>query len=139
MNMRKSTTQKSSRQASKPNGDAIIIGTAVAYAQAVAAFHNGFKADPDGDMKNAAKLGKQQERIASDALARLASIPANSAEALDAKARILPMILDDDGGSIEENSEAFYRTFAADVRRFLEPIIHEHWLAENAERQKKAA
>jgi len=138
--MRKSTTQKSSRKASKPSGDAIIIDTAIAYAQAVAAFHNGFKADPDGDMKNAAKLGKQQERIASVALAKLAIIAANSAEALDAKARLLPMILDDDAGGLEENSEAFYRAFAADVRRFLEPIVHEHWLAENAERrQKKAA
>lgn len=137
--MRRSTNQRSAQRASKHN-DAIIIREAVTYAQAVAAFHNGFKADPDGNNENAASLGEQHERIARGALSRLVSIPASSAEALEAKARIVPIILDDDGGYgyIGENSEAFYRTFAADVCRFLDPIIREHWISKNAEQKKVA-
>jgi hypothetical protein len=134
INMRRSTTKRSPNRASKHN-DEIIIRESVTYAQAIAAFHSGFQADPDGDFENAAGLGARYERIARAALARLASIPTSSAEALQAKARIVPMILHDDGhGHIREDSGAFYQAFAADVCGFLEPIINK-----NAEQRKRAA
>jgi hypothetical protein len=30
---------------------------------------------------------------------------------------------------MESNDEVFYRTFAADVRAFLDPLVHAGWLA----------
>jgi hypothetical protein len=87
-------------------------------------------------------LGERHNRNAHSILATLASIPASSAVALDAKARLVPIVLDDDGdyGYISEEGKAFYRAFAADVRTFLKPIVYEHWAAKiESKRQKKAA
>lgn len=139
--MRKSTNQKSSRQAPKPNHDATIIREAVAYAQAIGAYHNGFKADPGGDNDTAASLGDRHYRQALSILPRLASIPASSAQALDAKARLVQIVLDDTGnyGCISEESTAFFRSFAADVHSFLEPIIGEHMTAERELKHRKKA
>jgi hypothetical protein len=67
-NMRKSTNQKSSRRASKPHRYEIIIREAVTYAQAIGAYHNGFKADPDGDNETATSLGKRCDRNAQSIL-----------------------------------------------------------------------
>jgi hypothetical protein len=37
---------------------------------------------------------------------------------------------------MQSADEVFYRTFAADVRAFLDPLVHADWLAANeAERQ----
>ena len=92
-------------------------------------FHAGFKADPDDSSKHAAGLGKLHERRAKRALEKIATMKTSTPTGLDAKARILPMVIQDDEGSMESTSEVFYRTFAADVRAFLDPLVHADWLA----------
>jgi hypothetical protein len=58
---------------------------------------------------------------------------------LDAKARILPVVIHDSERSMEGADEVFYRTFAADVRAFFDPWYMPDWLAANeAERQAAA-
>jgi hypothetical protein len=39
------------------------------------------------------------------------------------------MIIDDSSGGMEKADEAFYRSFAADVRAFLDPLVHADWVA----------
>jgi hypothetical protein len=136
MNMRKATAQKSSA-----NRDAIIIREAVIYAQAMAAHENGFAADPNGTKDIAANLGDRHWRIAQSALQKLTQTPARSSEAVEAKARIVPIVLDSYKNSdIDDEARTFFRAFAADMRRILEPITHEHWLGKlKHERQKKVA
>jgi hypothetical protein len=121
------TKSKASRQ--KAISDARLIKECVIYAQEIAAFHAGFTADPDGSSKHAAGLGDRHERRAQQALAKIAAMKASTPEGLQAKARILPVVIHDDEGSMESDSEVFYRTFAADVRAFLDPLVHANWLA----------
>jgi hypothetical protein len=45
---------------------------------------------------------------------------ANTISGLLAQARLLPMLLDDDAGSVTESTEAFIRSFVVDVRSALE-------------------
>jgi hypothetical protein len=118
--------RKKQRNAAADN--AAVIRLAVEYAQAVAAWHGGFKADPDGDSTTAAKAGKHLEQ-ADLALQKLAARPATSAEALDAKARVAPIALDHEGGSLSDPADKFFRSFAADVCAFLKPAIHKEWMA----------
>jgi hypothetical protein len=47
---------------------------------------------------------------------------AKTISGLLAQARLLPMLLDDDAGSITESTEAFIRSFVVDVRSRLEQI-----------------
>jgi hypothetical protein len=49
------------------------------------------------------------------------------------------MVLDDSSGSIEKLDDAFYRSFASDVKKFLEPILHEHFVAESALKREATA
>jgi hypothetical protein len=112
----------------------------VIYAQSVAAHNAGFKADPDGDSADAETLGARQIARANLALAKITSIPPTTAEGLQSKARIVPMMIDDSLGSrIEDNEIAFLVSFAAEVKKFLEPIINEHWSADLAARKGKTA
>jgi hypothetical protein len=37
--------------------------------------------------------------------------------------------IDDNEGSMQDIDEAFCRSFAADVRAFLDPLVHADWLA----------
>jgi hypothetical protein len=132
-------TGKASPQKPKTSkSDAIIIGAAVAYAQSAAAWRAGFDGDPDGDMKNANRFGARYARARDAALQKLVNTPASSAEALDAKARIVPMVLDDDCGDVADLSDEFYRAFAADVQKFLEPLISAEWYARNDARHPPA-
>lgn len=84
-----------------------------------------------------AALGRRHASRADLALAKIASTPAHTAEGLQAKARILPMVIDDSGGSMEAVDEDFYRLFAVDVKDFLKPILHEHFLTGLAEKKAK--
>jgi hypothetical protein len=118
--------------------DKVIIAAAVAYAQSAAAWRAGFDGDPDGSNENAERLGARHKRARDAALHKLANTPASSAEALDAKARVLPMILDDDCGGVADLSDEFYRAFAADVQKFLEPLISAEWHARNDARDARA-
>ena len=113
-----------------PSNDRMLIRQCITYAQAIAAFEAGFKVDPDGSKSNAASLGRQSAR-ADAALAIIAATQALTAEGLQSKASILPMVIDSSPGSMEEGDEAFYRSFAADVQAFLDPIIREHRVARN--------
>jgi hypothetical protein len=117
---RKSTT-KAKRSPGKAPLDTQLIKECVIYAQEIGAFHAGFGADPDGASKNAAGLGNRHSSRARQALAKIATMKASTPMGLDAKARILPVIIQDDEGGMESASEVFYRTFAADVRAFPRP------------------
>ena len=113
----------------KPPSDARLISECVVYAQEIGAYHAGFKADPDGSSKNAAGLGDLRYQRAQQALTKIATMKARTPTGLDAKARILPMVIDDNEGSLQDIDEAFCRTFAADVQAFLDPLVHADWLA----------
>jgi hypothetical protein len=109
--------------------DTHLIKECITYAQEIAAFRAGFTADPDSWSKHAADLGNRHESRAKKALAKIATMKASTPMGLDAKASILPMVIQDDEGSMESASEVFYRTFAADVRSFLDPLVHAESLA----------
>jgi hypothetical protein len=116
--------------------DTHLISECVIHAQEIAAFHAGFTADPDGSSRNAQGLGDPHYDRAQRALTKIATMKARTPTGLDAKARILPIVIHDSEGNMESADEVFYRTFAADVRAFLDPLVHADWLAANeAERQ----
>lgn len=121
--------------------DARLIQKCVVYAQEIAAFHAGFRADPDCDGKYAVgPLGVRHENCAQQALKDIAAMSASTAAGLQAKARILPIVVDDcDGSFMDDTAAAFYRSFAADVKLFLEPELHSAWLAENASKREAGA
>jgi hypothetical protein len=130
---------KASPQKSKTSrSDMVIIAAAVAYAQSAAAWRAGFEGDPDGNNENAERLGARYKRARDAALQKLANTPASSAEALDAKARIVPIVLDDDCGGVADLSDEFYRAFAADVRKYLEPMVRAEWDARADARDARA-
>jgi hypothetical protein len=131
-------TKASPQKPETSRSDTVIIAAAVAYAQSAAAWRAGFDGDPDGSNKNAERLGARHARARDTALQKLANTPASSAEALDAKARVLPMVLDDDCGDVADLSDEFYRAFAADVRKYLEPLVSAEWYARNDARDASA-
>jgi hypothetical protein len=113
-------------------GDTALIRECVIFAQSLGAYAVGFKADPDGDNKHAASLGSFHLDRARQALTKLLRTRATTAEGLQAKARIVPMMLDNSAGDLDEDDEAFLLSFAADVKAFLKPTIDEHWRADLA-------
>ena len=125
-----------------PRGDArqtaAIIRAAVIYAQAEAAWHAGVKIDPDGNKETAADLGCRYTTMAEGALKKLARVPASSAEALDAKARVFALTLDDDDFYMSDAKGKFYTSFAADVRTFLKAAVYEEWGARKAAARQSA-
>jgi hypothetical protein len=131
------THSTKSKPATKPSvargkaaaSDACLINEWVIYAQEIATFNAGFKADPDGGSKHAAGLGDQHYDRAQQALTKMATMKASTPAGLDAKAHILPVVIQDSGGSLQDADEAFCGSFAADVRAFLDPLVHADWLA----------
>jgi hypothetical protein len=109
--------------------DARLISECVVYAQEIGAYDAGFKADPDGSSKNAANLGDQHLVRARQALAKIATMKASTPTGLQAKARVLPLVIEDCGGSLQESDEAFCRSIAADMQAFLDPLVHADWVA----------
>jgi hypothetical protein len=106
--------------------DAAIIRAAVIYAQCISAYHGGFRGDPSGDNDTAASIGSRYFDQAKQQLDLLAESPATSIEALDAKARVVPIMLEDSCNSCGEDFEiAFLRCFVNDVRTFLASLVRD--------------
>jgi hypothetical protein len=120
---------KAKRSHDNAASDARLISECVIYAQEIAAFHAGFMADSDGNKDHAAGLGDRHQQRAQQALTKIATMKATTPTALDAKARILPVVIQDCEGSFQDADEAFFRSFAADVRAFLGPLVHADWVA----------
>jgi hypothetical protein len=110
----------------KPSFDHALIRKCVTYAQTIAAFHGGWDADPSGNSDFAAdKRSLQYERAAEAALTAIARTRAATPEGLQAKARVVPILMKDLGNSVmNEDQMEFLLSFAKEVREFLEPIIH---------------
>ena len=104
------------------NSDKRLIEECVSYAQSVAAFAAGFDADPDGNNVYAEKIGGHDKRAA-EAIEKIAGIAAKTTKGLQAKARIVPMVLKDSEGNLRYRGQNFVLSFAADVKAFLQPII----------------
>jgi hypothetical protein len=83
-------------------------------------------------------LGNRHQNRAWQALTTIATMNASTPEGLQAKARIVPFVIDDGEGSMEDTDAAFYRSFAADVRAFLDPLVHANWSAANNARTEAA-
>jgi hypothetical protein len=95
----------------------------VIYAQSIAAFHNGFKADSDGNSKHAAPLGAIQNNRAWLALTRVTAMPSTTPEGLCSKARVVGILLQaNEDQSFEAAEVAFLKSFAVEVGDFLQPI-----------------
>ena len=87
-----------------------LIRNCVAYAKALGAFHEGSNADPDG---NGAFSGGSPsfQRLKSRArklLTTIARTPATTANGLEAKARIVPMIMRDADGDFQDREQEFF-------------------------------
>jgi hypothetical protein len=106
-----------------PPPDQLLIRNCVDFARAVAAFHAGFDADPDGNNETAGgPSGRRISEMASKLLAEITRTRATTAKGLQAKARIVPMILD--GSDIPDDNEIeYFEAFAFEVKEFLEPLI----------------
>jgi hypothetical protein len=115
------------RQTRCPNpasANAAVIRAAVAYASAIAAFHGGFRGAVHGGYAVADQAGARVWDKVAAAMKTLSRIPATSAEALDAKARVLEIIREDPANETPM-TEAFYLSFANDVRRFVKALHEE--------------
>jgi hypothetical protein len=76
---------------------------------------------PDGENKYTKKFGDRHFAAARRTLQRIGA--ATTIPGVLAQARLLPMLLDDEcGGTLEESTETFIRSFAVGVRSCLEQI-----------------
>lgn len=117
------------RLAMPEHPEAQIMRLCVQYARLVAGYHNGFEADPTGNKYFAAGGDDEGAR---DKLVAIAKSPATTAAGICAKARIVPMVLKDDGEIVSPAGADFYKSFAADVRAFTQPLCdQEYWDAVN--------
>ena len=87
------------------------------YAQSVAAQEVGFAVT---DTEFAADLGGTHGDRALSAMTKIASMHAKTWTGLQAKAGIVPLMMQDSHGSLEERERAFVLSFAAEVKAFLE-------------------
>jgi hypothetical protein len=101
--------------------DAALIAACVTFAQYVAAFDAGFGADPT-DSEFAEKLGRRFCSQINGRIRKIAAMSATTAEGVQAKARAVRTVVKNSGGSMEENEEKFFLSFASDVQRFMESI-----------------
>ena len=115
----------SRRKATKPPNDTRLINECVIYAQSVAAFRDGFKADPAGDSCHAAALGDRHTNRAQQLLTKITATPATTPEGLCSKARIVAVVFQDYQDSCLQSDGAeseFLKSFAVEVEKFLQPI-----------------
>jgi hypothetical protein len=109
----------------KPAKDTALIRECVIYAQSIAAFHDGFDADPDGNNCHATALGDRYENRAWQALTKITVTPARTPEGLCSKARIVAVVFRDNCGNCFADTEAeFLKSFAIEVKNFLQPICN---------------
>jgi len=108
--------------------DAAVIHAAVGFAQSVAAQRAGYNVDPGinrvgGGPDVAQELGNSYRDRSRSLLKELSETPAKSREAIEAKARLVPLIFDDAGGDpLPARFNNFFRRFAQDVRVFLDKV-----------------
>ncbi|QTL03938.1 hypothetical protein J5J86_00740 [Aquabacter sp. L1I39] len=105
--------RRSRKQAAK---DCALIRDCVLYAQAVAALKAGYEADPDTDGRYAGALGMRHLRRAERALERIAGREACTSSGLEAKARILPVIVSRRMGLLSDLEATLIARFADEVR-----------------------
>ena len=118
--------QRPKRKPADP--DARIIAAAVKFAQCTAGFAAGFTADPDGDFKFAGpEKGSAIERDVRASLAFLGTHKSTTPEGLNAKARVVPIIIQDDTGLFKNGGALFLSSFAEDVKEFTEPLVVASW------------
>ena len=130
---KKSNASPTNASKPAPGGpdDALILHC-ISFAQNVAALHATFKADPT-DSEYAGKAAERLERASERTLMEAAAIPATTFVGLNAKARIVPLILEDQPGNYtSDEAEAFLRSFAADVKAFTDNLAAEARVAERA-------
>ena len=99
-----------------------LIRNCVAYAKALGAFHEGSNADPDGNgaFSGGSPSFQRLESRARKLLTTIARTPATTANGLEAKARIVPMIMRDADGDFQDREQEFFGSFGAEVKAFLE-------------------
>lgn len=93
-----------------------LVRDCVIYAQAIAALKAGYDADPDADGRNAGSLGLSFFRRAERALARVAERQACTSLGLEAKARIVPVVVARHMGLLSAQEAELIRRFADEVR-----------------------
>ena len=111
--------------------DVHLIEACISYAQSMAAYKAAHKAAPDdayADEAQAASL------VRAKAALRSATKKATTATGLNAKARIVPVIIDDGStgaGHYDFDPEQieYLARFAADVREYLQPTVDDEWRA----------
>jgi hypothetical protein len=123
--LKKPSAKRQSKPSAAAKPDDALIRTCIAYAQNVSAVEAGMNADPtDNTYESMAKKYSLQANIS---LRKLANLPATTPEGLDAKARIVPMVIHDAMGLLDEPEQLFFASLAADVRKILDPIIYLRW------------
>lgn len=128
---KKPASKRKGSKAKRPTAskDERLINECVIFAQSVAANDAGYDADPDGNNEYATRAGARHSARAAAALAYISETPATTAEALQAKARIIPAVIKDAAHSMDEREEAFFLSFGADVKDYLQHIIDANWKA----------
>ena len=119
------TTPKPQSKRKPADPDARITGAAVKYVQCIAAIAASYGADPDGNFKNAERGGFRREARA--ALTFLCKRRATTPQGLYAKAHVVPAIIDDDTGWLENGGTEFLATFAGDVKDFAGSLVMAGW------------
>jgi hypothetical protein len=113
---------------SPPPDNRGLLRDCVAYAQAIGGYHAGFGAEVTGDSDFAGNTpGASGDRLYKRACKLLVTIgrtPATTARELQAKARIVPIILHDAGGVPQDRDLEFFASFASEVNDFLDPLIN---------------
>lgn len=127
--MSKRKREKQQQSTETNSRDAKIVRACIRYAQSVAAFRAAFDADPDPNFAFAESSGEFDDE-AWKALEKVAGMSAQSAEGINAKARIAVIVLDQCRTSLEESEEAFLRSFALDVRRHFDVAMENDRRAE---------
>jgi hypothetical protein len=111
----------SRRKATKTENDTALIRECVIYAQSIAAHRAGFRADPDPDCCHAEALGNPHFSRAHQALTKIAGIPTTTPQELRSKARIVPVLFEDNqDGRLNSIGVDFLTSFANEVEKFLE-------------------
>ena len=120
--------------------DAALIRLCITIRAELAAHHGCWKApDPDGSSAHIEPIGARHATRAFQAIEKAAAFKATTWAGLASKANVVPVILDDDEGSAEVRSEAFYRSFAADAERLAKDAVEKDRQAARAQAEKVAA
>jgi hypothetical protein len=122
--MKRSKRKMAPQTKAKAAPDSMLIASCVEFAQSVAAYRGGFKADPDSHCRYADSIGDPFLKRAQDALFRAGKLSPEGPKGLDAKARIVPIVLGEE--MWQEETQAFIEKFANDVRQMLRSMGARH-------------